>query len=117
MGAFLSLGGSWSPLFRFWILTVSAGIFLCGLLVFMIMKPRESMKEQVAFALILGGGFGNLIDRIFNGGIVIDFLNLGIGNIRTGIFNFADVLMMLGLAALLTVNSKNNKKETICTDS
>ena len=117
MGAFLSLGGSWSPQLRFWILTVSAGMFLCGLAVFMVMKPRESMKEQVAFALILGGGFGNVIDRIFNGGIVIDFLNLGIGNIRTGIFNFADVLIMLGLVALLPVKSKSNKKETICTDS
>lgn len=115
-GAFLSLGGSWSQGIRFWILTVSVGIFLCGLLGFMVIKPRDSLKEHVGFALILGGGFGNLIDRIFNHGIVIDFLNLGIGNIRTGIFNVADVLIILGLAALLPVKFKSDKKEMICID-
>jgi len=116
-GAFLSLGWSWSQGIRFWILTVSVGIILCSLLVFMVIKPRESLNEQIGYALILGGGFGNLIDRTFNDGIVIDFMNLGIGNIRTGIFNFADVLIILGLAALLPVKSKSDKKEMICTDS
>ena len=114
-GAFLSFGWTWSQGRRFLILTVSVGIFLCGLLVFMIIKPRESLNEQIGYALILGGGFGNLIDRIFNGGRVIDFMNIGIGNIRSGIFNFADILLILGVAALLLVKMHDDKM--ICTDS
>jgi signal peptidase II len=37
-------------------------------------------------ALLLAGGFGNLIDRVLHDGSVTDFLNVGIGPIRTGIF-------------------------------
>lgn len=116
-GAFLGFGWTWSQGIRFLVLTVSVGIFLCGLLVFMIIKPRESLNEQIGYALTLGGGFGNLIDRIFNDGRVIDFMNIGIGNIRSGIFNFADILLILGMAALLLVKINDDKKKMICTDS
>jgi len=116
-GAFLSFGWTWSQGIRFLLLTVSVGIFLCGLLFFMIIKPRESLNEQIGYALILGGGFGNLIDRIFNDGRVIDFMNIGIGNIRSGIFNFADILLILGVAALLLLKTHDDKKKMICTDS
>ena len=45
---------------------------------------------------MVGGGFGNLIDRIFNEGRVIDFVNIGIGSLRTGLFNKADISITLG---------------------
>jgi len=38
-----------------------------------------------------------LIDRIFNEGRVIDFMNIGIGSLRTGIFNVADIAITLGV--------------------
>ena len=48
--------------------------------------------EGVArLALLLAGALGNLIDRIRWDGLVIDFLNLGIGPLRTGVFNVADM--------------------------
>jgi signal peptidase II len=47
-------------------------------------------------SIIAGGGFGNLIDRVFRGGHVSDFLNLGIGTFRTGIFNVADMAILTG---------------------
>jgi signal peptidase II len=34
-------------------------------------------------------------------GSVVDFLNVGIGSLRTGIFNVADMAIMLGVALLL----------------
>lgn len=48
-------------------------------------------------ALIIGGGLSNLIDRIINQGAVIDFMNIGVGSLRTGIFNVADVAIMVGM--------------------
>jgi signal peptidase II len=41
----------------------------------------------------------NLIDRIAVGS-VIDFLNVGVGSLRTGIFNLADVAIMAGAGCL-----------------
>jgi len=46
--------------------------------------------------LILCGGIGNLIDRIFYQGMVIDMINFGIGNLRTGILNLADLAITFG---------------------
>jgi signal peptidase II len=47
--------------------------------------------------LIVGGGVSNLIDRLRYGGYVVDFLNVGIGSLRTGIFNVADMAIMAGV--------------------
>ena len=54
----------------------------------------------VALALILAGGIGNLIDRISNNGLVTDFINVGIGPLRTGVFNVADMAVLFGVLAL-----------------
>jgi signal peptidase II len=50
--------------------------------------------------LFVAGGLSNLIDRVAMG-TVIDFLNVGIGSFRTGIFNVADVAIMVGAAMLI----------------
>ena len=47
--------------------------------------------------MIIGGGAGNLIDRIQYDGVVIDFLNVGVGPVRTGVFNVADVAVIAGV--------------------
>ncbi|WP_419661036.1 signal peptidase II (lipoprotein signal peptidase) domain protein [Desulfosarcina variabilis str. Montpellier] len=57
-----------------------------------------------------GTGIGNLIDRILHNGFVMDFLNVGIGPLRTGIFNVADVAIMGG-AALLFFKTFRKKEE------
>ncbi|MCP4150905.1 MAG: hypothetical protein GY757_24375, partial [bacterium] len=45
-----------------------------------------------------------------NNGFVVDFINLGIGNIRTGIFNIADVFLMIGAGVLLYKTLRMNFK-------
>ena len=60
---------------------------------------KWSRLAGVGLVLFLAGGLSNLVDRIALGS-VIDFLNVGIGPIRTGIFNVADVAIMLGIALL-----------------
>jgi signal peptidase II len=47
---------------------------------------------------VAAGGLGNLWDRLATGGWVVDFMNLGVGPLRTGIFNVADVALMAGVA-------------------
>jgi signal peptidase II len=54
-----------------------------------------------AWGLVIGGGVSNLVDRLWYGGYVVDFLNVGIGPVRTGIFNFADVFIMVGVLLLI----------------
>ncbi|MBH0192527.1 MAG: signal peptidase II, partial [Nitrospira sp.] len=49
----------------------------------------------------LSGGVANLLDRMFYDGRVVDFMNLGIGGFRTGIFNVADVCITAGVLLLI----------------
>jgi signal peptidase II len=51
-------------------------------------------------ALFVDGGASNLLDRITYGK-VIDFMNVGLGPVRTGIFNVADLAIMLGAAIVI----------------
>ncbi|CAN5468029.1 N/A [soil metagenome] len=101
-GAFLSLGSFLSEQARFWIFTILVGFFLLGLLIYAVRVAAQSSPTfLIALGLILGGGVSNLLDRVLHNGLVIDFMNMGIGNLRTGIFNVADVMLMAGLALLL----------------
>ena len=76
--------------------TVATGVFLLVLLVGLV-RSRMSFWRTAGIALFLAGGMSNWIDRAFRGSVV-DFLNVGVGWLRTGIFNFADVAIMLGIA-------------------
>jgi signal peptidase II len=100
-GAFLSLGARLPESVGFWLLIALPGLFLAGILVYLFAISTLRTGQVVAFSLILGGGLGNLYDRIFNNGYVIDFMNMGIGFVRTGIFNVADVVIMAGFGLLL----------------
>jgi CheY-like chemotaxis protein len=54
--------------------------------------------QTLGALLLAAGGIGNLIDRVMREGAVIDFMNMGVGSLRTGIFNIADVQIMIGVA-------------------
>ena len=68
-------------------------------------------------ALIIGGGLGNLIDRILNQGAVIDFMNIGIGPIRTGVFNVADLAILAGIFIFAAFYAKKRHNQAEATDS
>jgi signal peptidase II len=99
-GAFLGMAGTWSPEVRFWLLTVLNAGFLVALLAVLLKNWRMPRWQFIACVGILAGGLGNLIDRVTNHGQVTDFLNLGIGSLRTGIFNVADVAITGGALLL-----------------
>jgi signal peptidase II len=99
-GVFLSLGHSLPPRLRFWLFVVGVGGVLAMLLGLTFRDPRFRTPEVVAVAAIVGGGLGNLSDRI-QLGVVRDFMNVGFGSLRTGIFNVADMAITFGGIALL----------------
>lgn len=99
-GAFLGMAGTWSESARFWLLTVLNGIFLVGLAGVLVWHWRMSLGRFIAGAGILAGGIGNMIDRVTNDGKVTDFMNLGLGPVRTGIFNVADMAITGGALLL-----------------
>ncbi len=98
-GGFLSLGADLPDDLR-------TGVFsLCTLLVLVwlaVKVSREVMAGRwvVGPVLLWAGGVANLADRLARGS-VIDFLNVGIGSLRTGIFNVADVAITAGVALIV----------------
>jgi signal peptidase II len=109
-GAFLSLGSSLPEPWRHIVLTGFVGIFLLALLAYFLFNPSLSREYVACLALVCGGGLSNLIDRIAYDGRVVDFLNVGIGALRTGIFNVAD-MAITGGAILLLIDSFRKKPE------
>lgn len=100
-GAFLGLGSSLPEHVRTFIFSGLVAIFLLAFITYIIRSSRVTKTDVIASGLITGGGLSNLIDRLVNNGAVIDFMNLGIGSLRTGIFNVADMAIMLGAFLLL----------------
>src|SRR5690349_21748038 len=82
-GAFLSLGADLGERYRFWIFSVFIPSFLL-LVSFFLFLRKASGLFTAGLTMVVAGGLGNLIDRI-NQGRVVDFMNIGIGDIRTGI--------------------------------
>ncbi len=107
-GGMLSFGSSLSGEHRFLILTVFVAIALTGFFLFALLSKKMTTLQIISISLVLGGGLGNLIDRLLNDGAVIDFLVVGIGNVRTAVFNFADVAILLGALVLLVARGKSS---------
>lgn len=106
-GAFLSMGDSLPDAVRFMILSLMPiGVLLFGLY-FLFTQTNLPRMMQVGLGFLLGGGIGNIYDRL-KFGSVTDFLHIDFGLFRTGIFNFADVSIMVGIG-LLILNSVKTK--------
>ncbi len=63
-------------------------------------KFKENKRNTIAFAMVFGGLFGNLVDRIVYG-YVIDFIDFYVFNCNYPIFNFADSFICIGVMLLL----------------
>jgi signal peptidase II len=91
--------GPWSRIV-FTILPVVAAILL-----FMMYRqtPWRDKSRLVAIALVTGGAIGNLIDRLRSSRGVVDFFDVGFGDVRWPVFNVADIGVTIG-ALLLAVS-------------
>ena len=76
------------------VLLIVMPILLIGLIEWYVFSGRAKRLDQIiAAAVVAGGGFGNLIDRAFQG-YVVDFIDVRI--INFAIFNFADICAVCG---------------------
>lgn len=102
-GAFLSMGSDWSPMLRLIALTILPGLLLIGVLIYFLRSDKVRVLEAVTFALIAAGGLGNIVDRVMAGKVVdfmymnLDIFDQGWGWAETGIFNVADLYIVIGV--------------------
>jgi signal peptidase II len=104
-GAFLSVGASLPEGVRVAVFQFGVSLIVVALLCYALFSRQLGTWSVAGFALLAASGLGNLIDRILYDGHVTDFLNLGIGSLRTGIFNVADVLGVAGFFLLMLKRS------------
>jgi signal peptidase II len=100
-GAFLSFGEELPDATRYLLFVVLVGGVLLATLAFTLLARGARPLQLLALSLLTGGGAGNLIDRLAHDGAVVDFVSVGIGPLRTGIFNLADAAITLGFVLLL----------------
>jgi signal peptidase II len=110
-GAFLGLGGSLPGSWQFWILTIGVGALLLVMLGYLLWSRHLHIGPALGLAMMVGGGLSNWFDRLVNEGRVVDFMNLGIGSLRTGIFNVADVAIMAGAAVMVFGSSPRRRRQ------
>ncbi|MCX6142966.1 MAG: signal peptidase II [Ignavibacteriales bacterium] len=103
-GAMMGVGGDLPESTRFWLFVVFNSCALLAILAYTILGKSLRTADIFSFSLILGGGAGNLIDRLFKGGVVIDFMILTLGSLKTAIFNIADAAVISGLLLLAISN-------------
>lgn len=112
-GAFLSLGAELPSAVRTGLFTVGTGLLL-SMLVVIAVRRRWDRLSTLGLALFVAGGASNWVDRVSRGSVV-DFLNIGVGPVRTGIFNVADVAIMLGAGVIViaTVGQKASSADDV----
>ncbi|MBQ7347303.1 MAG: signal peptidase II [Clostridia bacterium] len=81
-----------------WIFMVFSAVAIIGLLIYLIFFRPKSRYVQITLAMIVGGGIGNMIDRICLG-YVIDFIDFTL--IDFAIFNVADSFVTVGAFMLM----------------
>jgi signal peptidase II len=109
-GAALSVGDALPQKVSFWLLSIVPLMILVLLFVYVMMQLNNfSPLKLLCFSLVIAGGLGNVIDRIVYDRHVTDFMNLGIKDVRTGIFNVADVCITAGVIGLFIAYANKRK--------
>jgi signal peptidase II len=99
-GAFLSMGNSMSQPWKTILLAIFP-ILILGLgIMYLFLKKGLSNLSVLGICLLLGGGIGNIYDRIIYGSVT-DFLHADLIIFQTGIFNIADMSIMTGIGLII----------------
>ena len=95
-----------------WIFIVVSTLAICAMLFYLIKYKPKSRLAVISLAMIIGGGIGNMIDRV-KLGYVVDFIYFKI--IDFAVFNVADAFVCVGTALLIIYivffNREKNKEE------
>lgn len=93
------------------VLIAMTAIAAAAVVVAILRWRRRSPAGMAGLGLILGGALGNLGDRIFRDGLVIDFLDMGLGTRRWPTFNVADIAITCGALMLVFLHRDGGKVE------
>ena len=110
-GAFLSLGNSYPKPVKILLMIIIPLVLLGAGTIFMLIKSNLSRITTLGMCFIVGGGVGNIYDRIVYGSVT-DFLHIDFVLFQTGIFNLADLSVMIGVCLFLLeffLQSRNQK--------
>lgn len=109
-GAALNLDlGSWSRL-------VFSGVALLAIALLLGLYQRTAPNgalRAAALALVAGGALGNLLDRLRSPLGVVDFIDIGVGDVRFWTFNVADVGVTVGAVLLAIVLWREDRMERV----
>ncbi len=94
-----------------WIFTALSILASIGIIIYLVRQWKETLWIKSALALILGGAVGNLIDRIAFSKVV-DFVDIGVGNVRWPVFNVADSAVVIGMFILFITMYHQEKKNS-----
>ena len=108
-GAFLGLGDQLPEHIKTIIFVGLISVGLSAGLIWASRAKNMTFLGYLATVLFISGGIGNLIDRAFNHGGVVDYMYIGFAAIHTGIFNVADIFIMIAAAIMFYLSFKPRK--------
>lgn len=94
-GAMLGLFSDLPPVLRIVSLSTGGAFLFFSFVIFQYLLPTRSITLRIGMTILIGGILGNVLDRIV-WGQVVDFLIIGNNTLRTGVFNFADMIQWVG---------------------
>ena len=108
-GGFLSLGQALPLSLRLLVFTVATAVFIVAVFITLLRSLSAPIGlHHAGLAFLAAGGLGNLVDRLLRGGLVTDFCILRLGSLHTGIFNLADVALLVGVAFVIASHFSRN---------
>ena len=113
-----------------WVFMVISTVMIVGMIFYLVKYRPKKKLIYIPTAMIIGGGIGNMIDRLFYGesfgnGTVVDFLDFcAFPNLWYWIFNVADSFVCVGAAILFVYlfvdiikDEKNKAKQKVDSES
>lgn len=101
------------------ILIVVTTILVCVCAYFLYRYKTSSKLMFISLNMIIAGGIGNWIDRVFRNGLVVDYIEIKLFNFA--VFNFADICITLGVAFILIyilfIEKRDGKKEEVAANA
>lgn len=110
-GAAYSLGSNLSSGLKKIILQFIPALVLLVLFVMLLTSKDYNLPVMIGFSCIVGGGIGNVYDRIVHGSVT-DFLFVDLGFFKTEIFNMADVSIVIGTIVVIIFSLFRKKPVT-----
>lgn len=101
------------------ILIIVTTILVCVCAYFLYRYKTSSKLMFISLNMIIAGGIGNWIDRVFRNGLVVDYIEIKLFNFA--VFNFADICITLGVAFILIyilfIEKRDDKKEEVAANA